>query len=161
MQKYLLLNEKLRNACEQLNQLSLGLIKLKQNIEEILPQLEDYRQTTEEAKRTYLSAYERLTLRLIKILNDFNLEEPKRSDAQNRFDDFIKARLEDTLRREGVTLLEVQLREQVNLDEHEVVDSVIDNEKPEGTIIKILNPGYIRNSKIIKRAQVVVTQREG
>lgn len=159
MQNYPLLAEKLRKICEQSTQSSIGLIKVKQDIEEFLPLLENYRQITEEEKRSYLSAYERLTIRLIEILDDLNAEKLK-GNTNTKFEEFIKARLEDALRRESVMPFNVEPGELFNPEKHEVVNGIIDNEKPEGTIVKILKLGYIRNPKIIRRAEVVITHRE-
>jgi molecular chaperone GrpE len=160
MQNYPSLVEKLKKAHEQLNQFSIGLIKLKQDFEEFLPHLENIRQITEDEKRSYLSAYDRLTLRLIEILDDLNSQNLKGVDIDTNFEEFIKARLEDTLRRENVMSFKVELGDLFNPEKHEVVNRIINNEKPDGTIVRILKPGYIRNPKIIRRAEVVITHKE-
>ncbi len=160
MQNYLLLTEKLKKTHEQLNQFSIGLIKVKQDIEEFLPQLENYRQITEEEKRNCSGAYDRLTLRLVEILDDLNSQKLKGANIDTNFEDFIKIRLEDALRRESVMPFKVESGELFNPEKHEVIDSIIDNEKSEGTIIKLLKPGYVRNLEIIRRAEVVITHRE-
>ena len=160
MQDYLLLSEKLKKTSEQLNQLSIGLIKSKQDVEEFLSQLENYRQIIEEENRNYLGAYERLTLRLVEILDDITSQKLKGVDTDTKFEEFIEARVKDALRRESLVLFNVEPGELFNPEKHEFIKSITKNEKPEGTILKILKPGYVQNSKIIRRAGVVITRRE-
>lgn len=160
MQNYLLLTEKLKKTHEQLNQFAIGLIKSKQDIEEFMPQLENYRQISEGETRNCLAAYDRITLRLIEILDDLNSQTPKGKNTNTKFEEFIRARLEDILRRENVMVFKVELGELFNPEKHEVVSSLIENEKPEGTIVKILKPGYVRNTQIIRRSEVVIAHRE-
>ena len=157
MQDYLLLSEKLKKTSEQLNQLSIGLIKSKQDVEEFLSQLENYRQIIEEENRNYLGAYERLTLRLVEILDDITSQKLKGVDTDTKFEEFIEARVKDALRRESVVLFNVEPGELFNPEKHEFIKSITKHEKPEGTILK---PGYVLNSKIIRRAGVVITCRE-
>ncbi|VVB97593.1 Protein GrpE [uncultured archaeon] len=160
MQNYPLLAEKLKKGYEQLDQFSIGLIKLKRDFEELLPQMESYRQIIETDKRNYSDSYDRLTLRLIDILDDLQSQNLKGMDTDAKFEGFIIARLEDVVRRESVLPFNAEFGELFNSEKHEVIKSIVDNEKPDGTIIKILKPGYLRNQKIIRRAEVIVTRRE-
>lgn len=160
MQNYIALTEKVKKANDQLNHFSIGLIKLKQDFEEFLPQLENFRQITEEEKRNYSVAYDRITLRLIEILDDIKSRNLNGGNTDANFEEFIKARLEDALRRESVMSFKVEPGDLFNPEKHEVVNNINDNEKPDGAIIEILKPGYLRNSRVIRRAEVVITHRE-
>ena len=160
MQNYLSLTEKLRKTHEQMNLFAIGLIKSKKDIEDFIPQLENYRQMADRDIRNYKAACDRLYIRLIEILDDFHLQKPKEENPNTKFEEFIKARLEDTLRRENVISFKVEPGELFDPEKHEVVSRIIDNEKLEGTIVKIQKPGYIQDQKILRRAEIVITYRE-
>jgi molecular chaperone GrpE (heat shock protein) len=159
MDDYVSLNAEFRRASEQLNQLSLGLIRTKQSVEESLLNLERFRQSVEDEKRKQQDSYKRVILRLIEILNDV-ISSKVKVGVEDDFVKYIESRLEDAIHREGIVPLGTKIGEPFNPEQHTVIDCAETNDKADSTVIEVTRMGYILNLHVVKKSEVIIAKRK-
>jgi molecular chaperone GrpE (heat shock protein) len=151
------IQERMKKSSDQLGQLSLQLIKARQEMDDLLMASEEYRRQCEDENRGLSMEYDRLALRVLEILDDFVAEEFQALAPEERLG-FLKTRLEDAVGREGITTIDAS-SEPFDPKKYEVVETVEDAERPEGTILGIIRPGYVRGGRVIRKTGVVITRK--
>lgn len=155
-ENYVLLIDEVRKISDQIDQFAMGLIHLKEDLETLLSHFGLYHQKIEEEIRTNSTSYKRLIHRLLNILDDFN------ENMESIDSGFIKVRIQDAVNREGIVPITAKEGEVFNLEKHEIIDTILNDEVPEGTIVKVAKPGYMQkqNSKIIRKVGVIITNKK-
>lgn len=101
---------------------------------------------------------EGLTLDLISVLDDFDLALAalERSGPVEKGVYLIRTRLEDFLRRQGVTRIEVKVGDKFDPAYHEAIAVASDNKSKEGLVAEEIEAGYMLHGKVIRSARVKV-----
>lgn len=111
----------------------------------------------EEEKRR---ATEDLVTRLLDVRD--NLSRALEQDADADVRDGVEAtfrELDRVFEDEGVTVVDPEPGEEVDPQRHEVLMRV-DSDHPEGTVADVHRPGYVMGEKVLREAQVTVSDAE-
>jgi molecular chaperone GrpE len=98
---------------------------------------------------------------LLPVLDDFEraLSEMGNEDSQQAGIQLIYNKLNDTLAQQGLTKMEVQVKESFDAEIHEAITQLpASDEFPKGTIMDIVGAGYKLGDLIIRYPKVVVAQ---
>ncbi|MCX6738101.1 MAG: nucleotide exchange factor GrpE [Candidatus Parcubacteria bacterium] len=104
---------------------------------------------------------------ILELLNVLNLFEKAESGIQEQdskhsvIEGFvqIKKYFEDFLIKQGVKEIKSEVGKIFNPHFEEVIETVEDNEKEEGTIVDIIQKGYLFKERVIRPAHVRVTKK--
>ncbi|MEX1014690.1 MAG: nucleotide exchange factor GrpE [Candidatus Paceibacterota bacterium] len=70
--------------------------------------------------------------------------------------ELIKGQLEDSLKKNGVIKIKVQIGDDFNPEIHEAVEQV-ESDQPEGTVAGVVEKGYAINDKVIRPVKVKIS----
>lgn len=128
--------------------------------------MSNLRKSLEEEKRTALRyRSEGFLEKLLPALDAFRmalLAAPNSPEAKNYQIGFqyIYKQLQGALEEEGVSELAPKLNEPYDIAYMHAVDSEIDNDLPENTVIKVYSAGYKLHDRLIRPAMVTVSKKE-
>ncbi|MFB6153614.1 MAG: nucleotide exchange factor GrpE, partial [Halodesulfurarchaeum sp.] len=127
----------------------------------------DFRNYKERAKRKQEEIKERATEELVERLLDVrdNLSralEEETADVESLREGvkLTRKQFDRVLDAENVSRIEPEPGEQVDADRHEVMTRV-ESEQPEGTVASVYRPGYEMAGKVLRAAQVTVSEGNG
>jgi molecular chaperone GrpE len=125
---------------------------------------ENHLKRSEAERREYSrSACQDLVLKLLDIVDTMDLALAAKPDggSERLLDGFrrVSAQLKSVLSAEGVA--EIPAEGVFNHDVHEAVEAVPDSSKPDGTIVEVVQRGYMLNGKVIRTSKVVVAKNRG
>ena len=106
-------------------------------------------------------ANEDLIYEMIGVLDNFELglAALEKSGPVEKGIYMIKTQIEDLLRKRGLKKIETKIGDKFDPKKHEAV-SVINSDKPEGTIIEIIENGYSLNEKILRPTRVKTSKQK-
>ena len=128
----------------------------------LFAEFENYkRRTAKERIELFSTASEEVMVSLLPILDDFD-----RASAEIEKDNdneifkgvlLIKNKLFDSLKSNGLALIEVNKGDEFNADDHEAVTQIpAPSKKMEGKIIDVIEKGYMLGEKVIRYPKVVI-----
>jgi len=103
-------------------------------------------------------------LELLSVLDHFERakeEADKKDRNSSLLEGFLQIQkyFEDFLKRQGVEELETEIGKKFDPNFEEVIETIEDKEKEEGTILEIIQKGYQYKEKIIRPARVRVSSK--
>ena len=123
----------------------------------------NYRKRSEEERQEHQQqATARVLQKLLPILDDFEMaiDHAEQSSVDQSWMEgmqLIYRKLSATLESEGVTGIEA-MGQQFDPFEHEAIAHQPSEDKPEGTIIEVMQKGYKLHGRILRPARVVVAK---
>lgn len=162
-QEYLALSKGLKEKSELLDHSISELIKLQTDLERLHPDFEKYCRKMDEQHKNATEKHEKLILRLLYLLDDFNGMMKNESLKASELEAFINSifiQLQDIINKEGVFSITVIKGQMFDPYKHEVSEKVISGELSEDSIVEKLKEGYMLGSRVIKRAQVAVACKD-
>jgi len=118
-------------------------------------------------ERQHTSKMEEFLLRLIEVLDSFEQLFQNISDKQDKIDQQTKIWignfrtiyrfLKSIVDEQGVIELEI-LDWSFNPHSHRVIGTVVDPGKPDGTIVRQIQKGYLWQDRILRKAEVIVVR---
>lgn len=128
----------------------------------LFAEFENYKKrTSKERLDLYKTASQELMTALLPILDDLNrasneFEKSKEKALVEGFS-LIKNKFSDTLKTQGLTLIEVKKGDDFDAEIHEAITQIpAENDKMKGKIIDVIEFGYKLGDKIIRYPKVVV-----
>ena len=128
----------------------------------LFAEFENYKKrTSKERLDLYKTASQELMTALLPILDDLNRasNEFEKSKEKALVEGFllIKNKFSDTLKTQGLTLIEVKKGDDFDAEIHEAITQIpAENDKMKGKIIDVIEFGYKLGDKIIRYPKVVV-----
>ena len=123
--------------------------------------------TVSDKERQHTSKMEEFLLRLIEVLDSFEQLFQNISDKQDKIDQQTKIWignfrtiyrfLKSIIDEQGVIELEI-IDWSFNPHSHRVIETVVDLSKPDGTIVRQTQKGYLWQDRIIRKAEVIVVR---
>lgn len=118
------------------------------------------RRADEQRQELVRNAASRIILQLLPVLDDFQRAlEHLPTDAPASWGEGIQMilrKLQALLESEGVRIVEPAVGDALNPFEHEAVFHDQNSEQATGTIVQVVNPGYLLNDRVLRPAQVTV-----
>lgn len=103
-----------------------------------------------------------LILDILLVMDSFDLALVRaRNDKDDEFSKglhLIRAQLESILKKRGVEEIKA-LGEKLDTNFHEAVETTVDETKPEGTIVEVLERGYLLHGRVLRPAKVRVVTK--
>ncbi|MEK9530544.1 MAG: nucleotide exchange factor GrpE [Flavobacteriaceae bacterium] len=128
----------------------------------LFAEFENYKKrTSRERLELFKTAAQDVMVALLPVLDDFEraLSEMGNEDSQQAGIQLIYNKLNDTLAQQGLTKMEVQVKDSFDAEIHEAITQLpASDEFPKGTIIDIVGAGYKLGDLIIRYPKVVVAQ---
>jgi molecular chaperone GrpE (heat shock protein) len=155
-------NREFREECVILETSGLNLIKLGRELSRKQQIISDKYEKAEEEKNLAIQAYENLILRILNLLEGFNIEMVKNPEEKTSFQilDLVKGALLEAIKMEGITkMTTVNTGEVYDPRICEAVVSIVNNELPQGTVLTILSSGYLHGSNVVRKAKVEVSKK--
>jgi len=129
----------------------------------ILAEYENYRRRTQtEFKSILENAGERILIKLLPLLDDF--ERLRQLDKEHLTletvlsgIELIERKLEKLVRDEGASPL-IALGQPFNVQEHEAVAELPDAKNPPGTVLAELEKGWKLNGKVLRHSKVIISK---
>ncbi len=166
--EFLALRGKLNQHTTKMRGLQRNLRELQKDLQEVdlqdfLLDIEDYGVGVRQEKRALVDMREKLIINLLYLVDRcevFLSDKNKKSTFKNKMDDktidqieSIYGRLQNILKDEGVLQMGVEVGEPFNPLKHE---GEVRGSSKRGLIVEILRKGYLLESKVIRKAEVVV-----
>ena len=136
---------------------------LKSKLLRTLAEIENTRRICEEEKsKTLKFAITNITKELINIMENFYLSFENLEKNKNDFDSFLKGvelnfnEFKKVFDKNNIKRI-YPLNEAFNPDFHEAI-SQIESDKDSGTVVEVLQAGYMLNERVIKPAMVIVAK---
>jgi molecular chaperone GrpE len=147
---------------DQIKALESSLKDEKDKFLRLFAEFENYKKrTSKERLDLYKTASQELMTALLPILDDLNrasneFEKSKEKALVEGFS-LIKNKFSDTLKTQGLTLIEVKKGDDFDAEIHEAITQIpAENDKMKGKIIDVIEFGYKLGDKIIRYPKVVV-----
>lgn len=147
---------------DQIKTLESSLKDEKDKFLRLFAEFENYKKrTSKERLDLYKTASQELMTALLPILDDLNrasneFEKSKEKALVEGFS-LIKNKFSDTLKTQGLTLIEVKKGDDFDAEIHEAITQIpAENDKMKGKIIDVIEFGYKLGDKIIRYPKVVV-----
>lgn len=111
-----------------------------------------------------MRAHETLLLALIPVINDFQraLQARPQSSPEETLKGvlLIQEKLFTTLKKQGVTPIQIAQGEEIIHEDHiEVVSTLpVEDPKKKGRVVEVVEQGYLYHGKILQRAKVIIGQ---
>ena len=127
----------------------------------LMADYENYRKRTQsEYQRIYETAGERIILKLLPIIDDFQrfIDQDVSSaepDVLKQGVELIYKKFMESMASENVKPIE-SIGKEFNVDLHEAIAQLEDEAKPDGTILADVERGYMMGTKVIRHPKVVV-----
>jgi molecular chaperone GrpE len=105
-------------------------------------------------------AGEDIVREMVEILDSFDLCISSLADSDQstaKGIHMIRTQMEDTLKKRGLERIIVSVGNQFDPSLHEAI-SVIESDKPSGTVIEEIEKGYMWNGKLLRPSRVVVSK---
>lgn len=150
--------EKIGRSRDSLARASIDIARAISDLDDLRRQVEASRRQLEEEKRSATQEYYRLAGRVLEILEDLDSEEIRNASPEE-VNEYLRSRMEDAIVREGIS--RIPAPEGVfDPVAHDIIETVTDNTRPDGTIVRVARAGYVRGPVILVRPGVVITHRE-
>ncbi len=140
---------------------------VEQDVRRLMHELAEARMSLDEARRESEDRLEAILMRLLEVLDAFDRvfeathAKPEAVTPQMKIwlGNFrsVKRLLDVLLKEEGVRPVE-NVTGGFDPAWHKVADTVVDGALPEGTIVREVRRGFVRNQKLLRKAEVVVVK---
>lgn len=156
------LSEEFKEKCNYLDKHATELFNLRKDLVFMQLQIREQFEKAEKERNRAIENYERLMTRILSVLDDFSSEimENHSVKSTRTIINFIKEALLETVRREGVEVMQIARGEAFDPRLCVPVRIEFSDELPEGTILKVENPGYMLFSKVLRKARVIISTKE-
>jgi len=129
----------------------------------LFAEFENYkRRTSKERIELFKTASHDVMVALLPVLDDFDRalkEMEKSNDALFEGVTLIRNKFFETLKQKGLALIETQVGDPFNADQHEAITQIAaPSDEMKGKIIDIIEKGYLLGEKIIRYPKVVIGQ---
>ncbi|MGB2316569.1 MAG: nucleotide exchange factor GrpE [Flavobacteriaceae bacterium] len=145
-------------------QLQSELAQEKDKFLRLFAEFENYkRRTTKERIELFSTASQDVIQALLPVLDDFDramVELSKHEESElSKGVELIKNKLNNTLQQKGLSLVEVNMGDDFNADNHEAVTQIpAPTDDLKGKIIDVIEQGYKLGEKVIRFPKVVIGQ---
>jgi len=129
----------------------------------LFAEFENYkRRTSKERIELFKTASHDVMVALLPVLDDFDRalkEMEKTDDALFEGVALIRNKFFETLKQKGLALIETQVGEAFDADQHEAITQIpAPSDEMKGKIIDVIEKGYLLGEKIIRYPKVVIGQ---
>lgn len=128
----------------------------------LFAEFENYKKrTSKERLELFKTASQDVMVALLPVLDDFEraLSDINKEDEQQAGVQLIYNKLNDTLKQQGLTKMEVAIQDVFDAEIHEAITQLpASDEFPKGSIIDVVGAGYKLGDLIIRFPKVVVAQ---
>lgn len=129
----------------------------------LFAEFENYkRRTSKERIELFKTASHDVMVALLPVLDDFDRalkEMEKTDDALFEGVALIRNKFFETLKQKGLALIETQVGETFDADQHEAITQIpAPSDEMKGKIIDVIEKGYLLGEKIIRYPKVVIGQ---
>jgi molecular chaperone GrpE (heat shock protein) len=154
---FYLQTKKIKLISENLEKHGIDLFNLKEDLSVVQSSLRDEWDRTLEERNALTQEYRRLVVRILDLLDEFYVEPDKIPQVSlMHYKKYIRNALLETLKREGITQIQVEKGETFDPRIHEMVEKVEEKGCNEEKVVKTLVPGYIQEGRIVRKPKVAV-----
>jgi len=163
------LEQEIATLNEQIEQLNEQLINAQKEKDEFKEQFirkaaefENFRRRSMDEKKEIIDyANEKLLAKMIEILDDINsaTEAGKNTsdiDSMNKGLDMINNKSKKIFEDAGVKKMDIRAGDVFDVNYHEAL-MMMNSEFPEGSVVQVVQPGYLYNEKVLRFAKVVTS----
>jgi len=156
------LGEEFKERCAKLDRYAIELMNLEKELVKMQSQIRECYERVELERKLTLEKHDRLVLGLLGLLDDFRQTSAgKRKVPCRTFIKYLRTGLEEAVRREGIRAMRVEKGELFDPRMHTSSRNVLDKGLPDDTIVEVITPGYLEGSRVLRKAGVAVSHREG
>ncbi len=146
---------------DPLKKLQDELAEAKEKYVRLYAEFENHRRRTSREKRDMIQgANEQLLRALLPVLDDFERAEKAYREMNNKESEgflLIQNKYQKILEQYGVKPMDSAAGASFDADLHEAITQVpVQDEKQKGTIVEVVEKGYLLNEKVIRFAKVVI-----
>ena len=149
--------KKMQECIDKCDEITLGIVRLKKGLEYQVRGIEILKKEYEHENRLLIEAETRLVLRLFDLIDELDKSEEFTVD----FGNYINIRIRDILGREGIHSFTVQQGDPFDPEKHNAVMLTSDPSLTEDTVTEVLRCGYMKNDKILRKADVIKNFLDG
>ncbi len=156
------LNDKIEFLNDQISAMSKEKDDFKEQLIRKAAEFENFRRRTIEEKKEIIEfANEKLLAKMIEIMDDINsaTDAGKTTvdiEAMNKGLDMINNKTKRIFEEVGVKKMEINLGDMFDVNYHEAL-MAMKSDFPEGSIVQVIQPGYLLNDKVLRYAKVATS----
>lgn len=154
-------NKESAEKVSETNQIKEELSKEKDKYVRLFAEFENYkRRTSKERVELFKTAGQEVMTAMLPVLDDFDraLSELKKNTEDSHLEgiELIYTKLQETLRKQGLEVMNVKEGDAFDADLHEAVTQIpAPKKKLKGKVVDVIQKGYILGDKIIRYPKVV------
>jgi len=156
IEKFLPAFDPIKESVKKCDDYAMDLIRLKKSLEVQINKLEAYGKRLQFEHSQLGERNNRIIFRVLEILDEVEAN-PEKLD---KFSDYIRIRLVDSLSREGITALEIKPGDLFDPELHKVLEHEWKSEYPASSVVREITKGYVQNRKIFRKSGISINDVE-